>query len=151
MTASTPDGEAPVSIREARLDDARDLVRLIAALGYQVDESGVRARLDRLVAAGLAPLIADDGRVVGCLTLSMMTVLHRPHPVGRISMLVVAEGQRGRGIGRMLVTAAEDRFRREGCGLVEVTSNVAREAAHQFYSRLGYERSSHRFFRSLIA
>ena len=55
---------------------------------------------------GRPTLVATLGEaIVGCLTLSMMEVLHRPRPVGRISMLVVSEEQRGAGIGTDLVAA----------------------------------------------
>jgi len=137
-------------VREATRDDVPDLVRLIVALGYEVDEEGLAVRLEQLLTAGRPPLVADNGRVVGCLTWAVTEVLHRPRPVGRISMLVVEEGMRGAGIGRHLVEAAEERLRREGCGLIEVTSNVKRERAHAFYERLGYQRTSYRFARSLI-
>ncbi|MFN3727318.1 MAG: GNAT family N-acetyltransferase [Allosphingosinicella sp.] len=136
-------------IREAGTDDIPALAALIRALGYEVDEAGVGARLDELIAEGRRPLVAEDGRVIGCLTWSLTRVLHRPRPVGRITMLVVEEGVRGRGLGRLLVEAAEHRLRREGCGLVEVTSNLRRTDAHGFYERLGFERTSYRFYRSL--
>ncbi len=103
-----------------------------------------------LEAAGGEVLVAElDGRVVGCLTTSIMHVLQRPKPLGRMSMVVVEEGLRGRGIGAALVRAAEQSFKARGCGLVEVTSNLRRKDAHRFYEQLGYERSSFRFFREL--
>lgn len=137
-------------IRDAGAADAGVLAALIAALGYDVREAEVRERLAALDAAGLNALVAElDGAVIGCLTLSTMRVLHRPKPVGRISMLVVDESRRGAGIGARLVAAAEARLRAMGCGLIEVTSNARREPAHAFYERLGYERTSFRFARAL--
>lgn len=101
-------------------------------------------------ADGFAVLVAElDGAVVGCLSTSHMRVLHRPAPVGRISMMVVDEALRGRGIGAALVRAAEALLAGQGCYVVEVTSHVRRTEAHRFYERLGYERTSVRLARML--
>jgi ribosomal protein S18 acetylase RimI-like enzyme len=129
--------------------DAGGLARLIQELGYDVSPADVAARLPRLFDLGLPPLLADAGQLIGCLTMGITAVLHRPRPVGRISMLVVAEAWRGRGVGRALVGAAEAYLAERGCGLIEVTSNVRRERAHAFYERLGYERTSFRFGKML--
>lgn len=99
---------------------------------------------------GRGVLLAElDGVVVGCLSTSVMRVLHRPAPVGRISMMVVDEAVRGRGIGGALVRAAEQALAARGCYMVEVTSNVRRAEAHRFYEQLGYERTSVRLAREL--
>jgi ribosomal protein S18 acetylase RimI-like enzyme len=66
-----------------------------------------------------------------------------------MSVLVVADEAQGKGIGKMLVEAAERRFREQGCELVEVTSNDRRTAAHAFYRHMGYERTSIRFAKDL--
>ena len=136
--------EPKLAIRAARAADAAAIAALITELGYEVDAADVRSRMK-----GLSVLVATKGELVGAATTSITKVLHRPKPVGRISMLVVTEQQRGGGIGRALVEAAEDRLRKAGCGLVEVTSNVRRLRAHAFYRRLGYERTSYRFARNL--
>jgi ribosomal protein S18 acetylase RimI-like enzyme len=64
-------------------------------------------------------------------------------------MMVVSEKARGGGIGTALVEAAADRLKRQGCGLLEVTSNIKRLRAHGFYERLGFERTSYRFAKPL--
>ena len=140
-----------LSIRDAQLADVAALGRLIRELGYEASEADVAERMRLLFENGLPPLVADDEGIVGCLTLWITQVLHRPRPVGRISLLVVAEAMRGRGIGQALVTAAEARLAERGCGLIEVTSNLRRERAHVFYERLGYERTSFRFGKTLSA
>ena len=136
-------------IREARSEDATALTRLIRELGYEVTAEELVDRLATLRDAGLPPLVAEQGEVIGCATWSLTQVLHRPRPVGRVSMLVVAEKARGRGVGAALVEAVADRARAAGCGLLEVTSNIRRERAHSFYERLGFERTSYRFGRDL--
>ena len=136
-------------VREATEEDVPALARLIRELGYDVTEAEIGERLPRLRTAGLPPLVAEEGGVIGCATWSLTQVLHRPRPVGRVSMLVVAAEARGRGVGAALVEAVADRAKAAGCGLLEVTSNIRRERAHSFYERLGFERTSYRFARDL--
>jgi GNAT superfamily N-acetyltransferase len=93
-----------------------------------------------------AVLVADsESQVIGCLSTSVTHVLHRPAPVGRISMMVVDEAHRGRGIGGQMVRAAERLLATKGCQLVEVTSNNRRTDAHRFWESNGYEKTSSRF------
>jgi len=142
--APKPRPEPELSIREAKARDAEAIAVLIVALGYDVTAADVRRRLK-----GTAALVAEKDKVVAVLTTSTTAVLHRPRPVGRISMMVVAEAARGAGIGAALVAEAEKRLKAAGCGLVEVTSNRRRLRAHAFYERLGYERTSYRFAKTL--
>ncbi|MEO6041981.1 MAG: GNAT family N-acetyltransferase [Croceibacterium sp.] len=137
-------------IRPAETRDAAALERLIGQLGFVATAGDVADRLSALQAEGRAVLVAElAGEVIGCLTTSVMRGLHRPAPVGRISMMVVDEGQRGRGIGAALLRAAEAALAAQGCYMVEVTSNLARTDAHRFYERLGYGRTSVRLARTL--
>jgi GNAT superfamily N-acetyltransferase len=133
-------------IRIATAGDAEAMARLIDELGYPVAAEEVESRLAKIEAAGHCALLAEmDGRVVGCLTTSMTSVLHRPAPVGRISLMVVDEAFRSQGIGAQMVAAAEQMLAGKGCQLVEVTSNLRRTDAHRFWERNGYERTSARF------
>ncbi|HEY7007043.1 MAG TPA: GNAT family N-acetyltransferase [Sphingomicrobium sp.] len=142
---------APVpKIRDAKPGDAPRLVELIHYLGHEIDEKQLRKNLKALAKTGETPLVATlDKKIVGMCGVGRRVVVHRPAPLGRITMLVVAKEAQDHGIGRMLVEAAEEWMRKEGCKLVEVTSNDRRTAAHAFYRHLGYERSSIRFFKKL--
>lgn len=53
--------------------------------------------------------------------------------------------RRGGGLGARLMELAADRARERGCGLMQLTSNKRRGAAHRFYERLGYARSHEGF------
>jgi len=147
--APAPKPEPKLSVREARPKDSEAIAALIVALGYDVTAADVKHRLAALKTAGLPALVAERGGIAGVLTIYLTQVLHRPRPVGRISMMVVAEGLRGGGIGTALVAEAEKRLAAKGCGLIEVTSNTKRLRAHAFYERLGYGRISYRFAKTL--
>ena len=142
----------PVPIRSASAADAAGLVPLLAELGYPTREAVLATRLAKLVRGGESVFVAEErGALLGVLTVHVTPVLHRPRPVGRLTMLVVASHARGRGVGRALVTHAEGVLAASGCGLVEVTSNQRRSDAHAFYARLGYEVTSLRFKKALVA
>jgi GNAT superfamily N-acetyltransferase len=126
------------------------LARLIGQLGYEATPGEVAERLEAMHTEGRLVLVAElGGVVVACLSTSVMRVLHRPAPVGRISMMVVDESLRSRGVGAELVRAAEEALAERGCYMIEVTSNVRRTGAHRFYERLGYERTSVRLAKEL--
>jgi ribosomal protein S18 acetylase RimI-like enzyme len=148
-TPPPPEPPKP-KIRDARPADAEALTKLTKFLGHEIDEKSVRKNIGKLAKAGEAPLVATlDKRVVGLIGIHKMVTVHRPAPVGRISVLVVAEEAQDHGIGRMLVEEAEKLLRKAGCQIVEVTSNDRRTAAHAFYRHLGYERTSMRFMKKL--
>ena len=133
-------------------DDCSAIRQLIEQLGYAATEVEVRTRLRLVEESGQHALVAErDGKVIGCLTTSTMVVLHRPAPVGRISMMVVDEQYRGQGIGAAMVREAERLLADRGCQMVEVTSNNRRSDAHRFWESNGYERTSSRFAKDVRA
>jgi len=137
-------------LREAKPGDAPRLVELIQELGHTVTEKQVRKNLATLRKVDETPIVATlDKRLLGLVGVHRMITVHRPAPVGRIPVLVVAKEAQGLGLGRMLVDAVEQWCRKKGCQLIEVTSNDRRAAAHAFYRHMGYERSSIRLFKKL--
>ncbi len=140
------------SIRRAEKGDASEIARLLTALGHPTSEEEVGGRWEAWVEEGNTALVAanPDGTLAGMATLTQMTVLHRPAPVGRITALVVDPIQRGKGMGRALVSAAEENLARAGCRLLEITSHARLVDAHEFYEHLGYERTSIRLAKALV-
>jgi GNAT superfamily N-acetyltransferase len=148
---TSADAGAAAGLREARLADAAELGRLLTQLEHPTSADDVIRQWPAFVASGNVALVIarDDGTLAGVAVMHRMHTLHRHAPVGRISALVVDAPDRGRGVGRALVRAAEARLREAGCGLMEITSHVLRVEAHGFYDHLGYELTSHRFAKAL--
>lgn len=128
-----------VSIRMACASDAGAMVRLTAQLGYEVPVSAVHARLCSILSrADQRFLIAEDsGESVGWLHALIIECLETDRFV-MIAGLVVDEGHRRQGIGRLLMRHAEQWADEQGCRVVRLWSSAARAAAHRFYEEIGY-------------
>lgn len=91
-------------------------------------------------------VLVDDGVVLGCLQLTYIPGLGQG---GRDRALVEAvrirADRRGGGLGAELMELAVARARQRGCGLMQLTSDKRRSAAHRFYERLGFARSHEGF------
>jgi len=81
-----------------------------------------------------------DGRVVGVLQLTFIPGLSQPWRAQVENVRVDGE-MRSLGIGRTLMEWVVERARERGCGLVQLTTNVARKDAQRFYQRLGFKAS----------
>jgi ribosomal protein S18 acetylase RimI-like enzyme len=57
----------------------------------------------------------------------------------QIESVRVDSSVRGRKLGELMIQDAIERARKRGCGVVQLTTDKAREDAHRFYERLGFE------------
>ncbi|MGW5601726.1 GNAT family N-acetyltransferase [Streptomyces rochei] len=81
-------------------------------------------------------------RVVGTLQLTIVPGLSRRGAVRSIIEGVrIHADERGSGLGTQLIEWAVDESRRQGCQLVQLTSDKTRSDAHRFYERLGFSAS----------
>jgi ribosomal protein S18 acetylase RimI-like enzyme len=138
-------------IRFAEERDAQALAELMTQLGYPTNTEEMRARL-RLILQhqDFATFVAVEGdRVCGVIGLSTLVDYENNDRTGRIMVLVVHEQMRSRGIGRALLSAAEEYFTRAKIARVVLTSRFAREKAHAFYESFGYARTGLRFMKKL--
>ncbi len=128
------------SIREIAITDADAAARLSGELGYPVSPAAMERRIQRLANlpdhAVYIACTADS--VVGWIDVGIVHHL-QAEPYGEVGGLVVADGFRSAGIGRQLVLRAEQFARERGVAKMVVRSQIAREAAHRFYLREGYE------------
>jgi GNAT superfamily N-acetyltransferase len=150
---SADDGTEYV-IRRATRADVGKIVELIAAdqIGKERD-GGELAPYERAFAAIdsdpaqlLAVLSGPDGEVVGTLQLTVIPGMARRGATrAQIEAVRVHQDLRGRGLGGALMAWAVDHARRQGCALVQLTSDKRREDAHRFYGRLGFVASHEGF------
>ncbi|MEU3792159.1 GNAT family N-acetyltransferase [Streptomyces fructofermentans] len=102
------------------------------------------AALERLAADPNQHLVVAerDGRVVGTLQLTIIPGLSRKGATRSVIEGVrVHADERGSGLGTRFIEWAVERSRREGCQLVQLTSDATRTDAHRFYERLGFTAS----------
>jgi GNAT superfamily N-acetyltransferase len=129
-----------LKIRKATADDALTIAQLSGQLGYPVEAHVMRERLERfLQLEEHAVFVAETTKVIGWIHGAEYELLE----VGRhaeIWGLVVADGQRGKGVGRQLIDAVEQWARDRGLDEISVRSNVIRPESHPFYERLGFTR-----------
>jgi len=141
-----------LSIRAAHGHDVAAIVALLADdplgrgredLADPLPEAYVRAFDGIATQPGNFLFVAElAGAVVGCLQLTVIPGLSRRGMTrGLIEGVRVAASRRSQGIGERLVRHAIDAAREAGCGLVELTSDRSRIAAHRFYERLGFHAS----------
>lgn len=127
-------------IRPAKLDDADALYHINRdALGYDYPIELTRKRLAMVLDAGRDRLLVAelDGDIVGYIHCADYDCIYQP-PLKNILALAVLEQVRGRGVGKLLLTAAEDWARECDCKGVRLVSGFNRMGAHGFYLACGY-------------
>jgi GNAT superfamily N-acetyltransferase len=129
-------------IREVTGADAAAAAALSGELGYPASEDEMRQRIQSLAGrADHAVYIAClGGELIGWIDVGVTHHL-QSEPRAEIGGLVVASEARCGGIGRRLVARAEQWALDQGLKSVVVRSQIAREGAHRFYLREGYERT----------
>ena len=81
----------------------------------------------------------QDGEIVGTLQITFIRGLSRRGAKrAQIEAVRVAASHRGKGLGREIFVAAIALARKEGCSLVQLTTDKKRADAHRFYENLGF-------------
>ena len=132
--------DANVTVRPATTDDAERLASLLTDEGYPAGSSDLAARIERYASLGSQVLVADAaGDVVGLVTILVLPRFEVDDLFARVTSLVVDAGVRERGIGRLLMLAAEDQAKAAGVAWLEVTAGHHRPDARRLFESLGYD------------
>ena len=141
-------GVAGATIRRAVAEDLPAVVALLAddVLGAGREGGGqdldpyarAFAAVDADPAHLLVVVVAQD-EIVGTLQLSFLPGLSRRGVLrAQIEGVRVRADHRGGGLGEAMLRWAVAEARRRHCGLVQLTTDLARTDAHRFYERLGF-------------
>lgn len=138
---------ANVEVRKAVLADSEPIARLVSELGYPTSIGQMQLRLqaifddedyDTLVAC-------EGGQIVGFVGARSGALYEDDGPYGQIMALAVAPRHQRRGVGRILIRAAESRLVERGARVLVVTSGNHRRDAHGFYESCGYGFTGRRY------
>lgn len=81
-----------------------------------------------------------EDKIVGVFGLLIMDNFgHCGTPSAIVEGVCVEENYQGKGIGKAMMKAAQEKAKAAGCYKLALTSNIKREQAHRFYRSLGFE------------
>ena len=121
--------------------DQPDIIQLISDLdAYQgalyPAESNYHLSVETLKAANVLFAVArDDARVViGCGAVVLFD------DYGELKRMFVPPAQRGRGVGKAIITFLEAHAVQRNCLLLRLETGIHQPEAHGLYARAGYQR-----------
>ncbi len=129
--------------------DLRQVAGLVTQLGYECSEDEIIERF-RIIQGSDGHVLfvaAESGldKIVGWIHVLQFPTLEMSIST-ELGGLVVDSSLRGRGVGRLLVMAAEKWSLKRGITRLQFTSQMKRVEAHAFYKKLGYQIIKNSFY-----
>jgi GNAT superfamily N-acetyltransferase len=134
-------------IRNARIEDLDAILAMLQrdSFTYRPEQAAdfVRAFHDIDREPNNELIVAErDGDIVGTLQLTFIPgMTYGGAWRAQVEAVRVREDLRNLQIGTKLMHWVIERAKERGCGVVQLTTNVARVDAQRFYKRLGFEAS----------
>jgi GNAT superfamily N-acetyltransferase len=142
---SEPSATERTIVRFALPEDWPAVAGLLVELGRGVAEGTAddpthhQSFAGHLREIGKVTLVAQRGDVVvGVLDMEYHQRLGDHRPQARVNDVVVTEAARGEGVGRALLTRAEELARKRGCFRMALVTAGWREATRSFYLTHGW-------------
>ncbi|HMQ93466.1 MAG TPA: GNAT family N-acetyltransferase [Amaricoccus sp.] len=137
-------GAQPVTVRDARPENAEAIGRLSRTLAAHVADPDPGRDAAGIVAACFGPdrwieviLAERRGEIVGLAAWCRRFELHTRERSLWLADLVVAETARREGVGHLLVQSIHQRAQAMGCGTIVADLWVDNASARAFYDRIG--------------
>lgn len=129
-----------MNVRKADINDASAICRICTNdLGYECSEEFVLSRLKNIDGSREAVFAAEiDSTVVGYIHAEIYNTLYFQSMVNILG-LAVSNDHRRQGIGRALISRAENWGKELGINTVRLNSGNSRKEAHEFYRAMGYD------------
>jgi GNAT superfamily N-acetyltransferase len=140
-------------IREADENDIYALASLMTELGYPTTDEEMTVRFKQILPHEdyQTYIAAVDNKVVGMVGLVKNFFYEKNGGYIRITALIVSKDSRGKGIGKALLTAAEQWALESSIHTIILNSGNKEERipAHRFYEKNGYEHKSLGFVKNI--
>lgn len=154
MNSSTQ--EQVLQIRKCGMNDLERVTALLREFGYPTTLSVMKERMESMEHDPFhCTMVAElNNEVVGMIEFRQVKSYYKHADcITEITALIVSEEQRGNGLGKRLVSAAEEWARQQGCCQLFLRSGnrVERAPAHAFYRHIGFEKTAgYRFNKALL-
>jgi len=147
--APAPVPAPQLHVRAAKPADAAALAKLLAQLAHvEIDEPGIVRSLEAARKSNGGMVVAEWGTLVGCCAWALIPTIQYGL-IGRITLIMIDEDHRRRGIGTNLIEAASAVIGKAGCTRMEAISDIEIRNAHGFFRALKFEQTSYRFAKPL--
>lgn len=140
-----------IAVRRATTADSGHVASLVSGLGYPTSAAQMFRRLESILSdEDYATLVACEGEeIVGFIGTRVGALYESDGHYGQIMALAVAIDHQRRGIGHILMRAAESMLVARGVCVLVVTSGNQRPNAHAFYEKNGYTFTGRRYKKTL--
>lgn len=123
---------------------------LIQQLSPKVTFEDYAEMLDDMLAHDYRMLVVlEDGACIGLSGFWVSTKIYSGRYM-EMDNVVVAEGHRSRGIGKLMSDFLYDLAIREGCRTMMLDAYLENQKAHTFYEREGFSKRGYHFLRKII-
>jgi PhnO protein len=93
--------------------------------------------------------VSEEDEPIGFISCHGQSLLHHEGKVFEIQEMYVARNFRGRGIGKALFVAVQEKLAKMDCESLEVTTHAKRSDARRFYLKLGFVQTHVKFVKEM--